>query len=496
MKRRLIQHKLIADTVLLLTSNIFVKGLGFLYRAILVRRLGTEGMGLIEMTSPLFSFLLVLSGLGIQTAMTQSIADDRKHAQDYFKAGKQILLISGLSVLGIAFLLSKWIVQCFSADERIYLCFLCLLPAIAVISFASAYRGYLQGIGEMHSIAASQNTEQIIRSAFGIWMVYSFHAYGLSKAVCASALATVAGETAGLIVLLLFYRRINQESCFRPYTNQYKTKTKLLSYGLPLTIGRLLTTVIVMIQAMLIPLLLQKCGLSVSAATEAYGRLSGVAMSLVHLPGVFSSALSAVMMPAIAGSDHTSKIRRIENSVRITVVFSLPGMVLLYLFAKPYCVLIFDNEPAAACVRILALGGLFLYLQIATTTVLQGIGAVKILLLNSLCGGIILIGGVYVFIAVLGFGECGAAWSICLGWFVSFLLNWLSIKKKFMLNGLLFRCVISPLLSISISVLIYRLVAPYLNALNTIAATMSGTFIVAAAYIVSYVILERLLQRN
>ena len=48
-------------TILLLGSNIIVKGLGFFYRVILVRLLGVEGVGLIEMAAPIYSFLLVLA---------------------------------------------------------------------------------------------------------------------------------------------------------------------------------------------------------------------------------------------------------------------------------------------------------------------------------------------------------------------------------------------------------------------------------------------------
>ena len=72
-------------TVFLLASNIITKGLGFFYRVVLVRILGTEGVGLIEMVTPIFAFLLVVSGLGIQTALSQKIAAKRGDiSQVYF----------------------------------------------------------------------------------------------------------------------------------------------------------------------------------------------------------------------------------------------------------------------------------------------------------------------------------------------------------------------------------------------------------------------------
>ncbi|MBQ6808618.1 MAG: oligosaccharide flippase family protein [Firmicutes bacterium] len=330
---------------MLLFSNIVVKGLGFVYRVLLVRYLGTECIGLVEMASPLFSFLIVLSGLGVQTAMTQSIAQHPEKRFLYLRAARRLLLCTGLLVTLLSYIAAPLLIQFAAPDQRVLLSFISMIPAILIISYASAYRGYLQGLRRMQPIAASQNVEQISRSLLGVFFASQLLSQPLELAAAGPSLATVCGEAAGLMMLLFCLRRNQEDIPPRgekvPFSHYIQAGKELLAYGLPLTGGRLAGSGIMMLQAMLIPLCLQRAGWDIKSATTLYGQFSGVAMALLHLPGVFTSALSVVIMPAVAesagsaGGRHSLLGHRIEASLKATVFCTVPGMLLLYLFAEP-----------------------------------------------------------------------------------------------------------------------------------------------------------------
>ena len=96
------------------------------------------------MAAPIYSFLLVLAGCGIQTSLSQIIA--AKHwekGKTYLKTALVMLLISGIFITGLAYLLAPWLIANFAPDNRIILCFKMLLPAIIIICIASAFRGCL-----------------------------------------------------------------------------------------------------------------------------------------------------------------------------------------------------------------------------------------------------------------------------------------------------------------------------------------------------------------
>ena len=440
MKTKNSPSSLFAGTIILLISNILVKGLGFFYRVILVRLLGAEGIGLVEMVSPLYSFLLVLAGCGVQTALSQIVAGRGKDKrQAYFRTAIRLLFLTGSLTTVAAFALSPLLISYFVPDDRISLCFQVLLPAIFIISIASPWRGYLQGTKQVLPLGLSQNVEQVVRLILGIWLTEKLLAYGISTAVAAASVATVCGELAGFLVLVYWLRKKEKAPLFRLpkrhlATDFFAQSRDLLAYGLPMTGVRLAISGIAMLEAFLIPICLQSAGWDTHSATEIYGRFSGVAMTLLHLPTVFSAALSVSVLPAVAESavSHTEKKlleKRVHDSLLATVVFTLPGMMLLFLYAQPLCAGLFQNGAAAEILRWLAPCGIFLYMLGTLASILQGLGAVRQLLVNNLISGALLLAGIIFLTSRPELGIRGTAIAVGLSWICGFLLNRLSVCR-------------------------------------------------------------------
>ena len=424
MKTKKPRHSLLYGTALLFASNVLVKGLGFGYRVALVRLLGTEGVGLVEMITPIYSFLLVLAGLGLQPALAQKVAaQDEAAADASFGAAWRLLLISGLTVTAAGFVCSPLLAQGFAADQRICPGLLAVLPAVFIVSLASGWRGWFHGRRELGVLGMSQNVEQAVRVILGLWLVKLLRPAGLARDAAGVSLATVGGELAGYLYLALLgnWRRRGR----RVRDGWHKAVRPLLAYGLPMTGGRLVNSLLLMLQAFLIPYCLQRGGCSVAAATEIYGRFSGVALTLLHLPGVFASALATAVMPAAAANcSRPETLRRyIARPLQAVLICTLPGMALLYLYAEPLCSGLFNNAQAAPVLRLLAPGGIFFYMQMILAGVLQGLGDVKQLLLNNALSGCLLLVGVALLVPLPGAGINGAAIAMDLAWLCGFLLN-------------------------------------------------------------------------
>ncbi len=423
---------LFAGTVVLLCSNLFVKGIGFFYRVFLVRLLGTEGIGLIEMVIPLYSFLLVIAGWGISLATSQSIAEasvqnKQKDAMDTFKTAFLILGLFGLIITVLSWLLLPYLVKYFVPDQRIFLCFQYILPSIMIITVASAYRGYFQGVRQISNLGMSQSIEQSLRVAFGIVLTLQLLQMPLEKAVTAPAIATVIGEAGGFCYLLYCMNREKRAHPLLP-RGQFQPiiARRLLKFGTPVTIGRVATTAIFMLQAFLIPFSLQQAGWDTHQATEIYGRFAGVCMTLLHLPGIFTNALSVSVVPAIAetyAANHKLFSSRIINSLQATMVFTFPGMILLFLFADELCNWLFNSPLSAPTLRLLTIAGIFIYMQGTLGSILQGMGRVKQLLIYSIISGAILLIGIILLTPIPQLGINGVAIAVNLSALVGFGLN-------------------------------------------------------------------------
>ncbi|MBR6824419.1 MAG: oligosaccharide flippase family protein [Firmicutes bacterium] len=408
-------------TLSLLIANVFVKGLGFFYRVAMVRIFGAEGMGLIEMATPLFSFLLVLSGAGISLALSQSVAAGAGDLRQRFSTALILLGCFGAVTMLAAFVVSPYLAQHLAADARILPCLRQLLPALLIISSASAFRGWFQGQQQVAILGWSQCVEQCVRVAVGLTLAQQMIRLPLEQAVCAASIATVAGEAGGFLLLLWrFHRGYGSPG----WHFSLPVAGDLLRFGLPVTAGRLASSALAMGQSLLIPLALQLSGLDTTAATTAYGLYSGVAMSLLHLPGVFTSALVVSVVPAVAAGQNQSRAllhSRISKSLQATAVFTLPGIGLLWLLAPWLCAVLFHSAEAAPLLRLLCPAGVFIYLQSTCGGILQGLGKVRELLHNSLLGGGITL--LLSFLCTWRWGISGTAVAAGAGALSLFLLN-------------------------------------------------------------------------
>lgn len=485
-------------TILLLGSNIIVKGLGFFYRVILVRLLGVEGVGLIEMAAPIYSFLLVLAGCGIQTSLSQIIA--AKHGEEgktYLKTALVMLLISGIFITGLAYLLAPWLIANFAPDNRIILCFKMLLPAIIIICIASAFRGLFQGNKQVSTLGMSQNIEQIIRVIIGIWLISELATASIETQTSAASIATVCGELAGFLYLLFLYFRSQAKLFPNPHSKgkfSLRAAKELLGLGLPLTGSRLVTSGIMMLQAILIPLCLKMSGWDIRAATEIYGRFSGVALALLHLPGVFTAALSVSVLPAVAESmtyDISGRrllSKRVNDSMQASSSFTLLGMLLLFIFAEPLCTLIFDNRPAASLLQLLTIGGMFMYLQTTLTSVLQGLGEVKTLFINNIISGVILIIGIVLLTPLPSLGINGTVIAVNLCWISGFVLNLFSFYRKTQVKLDWKNIAFRPLVAAAITTLAYysqKFFSPQLLVDQSISTLLLEALAVSAVYLIN-----------
>lgn len=499
MAKQIKAQGLFLGTLLLLISNIIVKGLGFFYRVALVRLLGAEGIGLVEMVSPLFSFLIVLAGCGVQPALSQLIAGrGEAERQLYFRAAFFILLLGGSLVTLAALAFSPLLLRHFISDSRAALCFHTILPAIPIISIASAWRGCFQGMRRVSALGVSQNAEQAVRVAVGLWLTARLLAASLETAVAAASVATVCGELAGLLCLVWQMRH----SGIRPLATSHTAgellpaARRLLAYGLPTTAGRLIASAILMLQAFLIPYCLSRAGWDTRAVTEIYGRFSGVALSLLHLPGVFTAALTVSVLPAVAesmqdiSSGRMLLQKRIHDSLQAAMVFTLPGMLLLWLYSDPLCTVLFDNAPAAIILRWLAPGGIFFYLQVTLASVLQGLGAVRTLLLNSILSGIILLFGIFWLTSQPTLGILGTALALDISWLTGFLLH-LNACRRLTQIRLNWRDIAGkPLLATGVSLFIYHLAQPLLvqSILSPAAARLALCCLICGTYLLTLLI--------
>jgi len=503
-------HSFVKGALILVAAGLGARLLGAVLRVFLAAVMGDEGIGLYQMAYPVYTTMLAISTAGLPIAVSKLVAEhlalkDYRGAYQVFKTALFVLTILGAFFSFLLFSGAEFIVQNIVKDHRAFYPLVSIAPAILLASIMSAFRGFFQGQQDMRPTALSQIFEQIARVTVVILLVYLLLPRGLEFGAAGATFGAVAGAFVSLIFLLaVFLRRrpairdkLREQPALRDY-NALTVLYRLAAFSVPITLGGLVIPLINLLDLVVVPLRLHDAGFSTAEATALYGQLTGMANTIIQFPVILTIALAMSLVPAIAAAQalkNRELIRtRTELAVRLTLFFSIPASIGLFVLAEPTMLVLFDNAAAAFPLRILSCGIIFLSLYTTTSGILQGLGYTFVPVRSMLIGALVKLILSWFLTAHPALHVGGAALSTIAGFSLSSFLN---LHKVAQLTGWRLQAgdlLLKPLLSAFVMAwgvsLTYRLLLGLLDdffslrlaqALGLFPAIILGLFIYTAA---------------
>jgi len=425
---------------ILLGANLLNRMLGLAYQYLIMTHIGGEAYGLFTMVFPIYMLALVFTTAGIPLAIAKMVSEEVSlghvlQARAIFQLALKILGVSGAVVATVLYFVSPYLVNRIFPDPRVLNVFLICTPAIFVVSISSVFRGYFQGLQNMVPTAISQICEQFVRVAFGYTAALQLLKSGVEWAAAGLAFGMLAGEVVGLLVIVFQYQRTSQKFNVESQGPSYSSRVilnRLWHLASPVTAGRLLSTGLSALDAMIIPLRLQVAGYGAREAITLFGQLGGSAFTLLTFPSVFTFALATSLVPSISEAAaqrqfHVVRARSAE-AIRLTILIGIPCLIILFYFSLPLTAF-FKSTDIAPILRVLALGGIFSYIQQTTTGILQGLGKVHLPVFNSIIAAILRIPILVYLTGLPQWGLRGTAWAYTLGFFIMAVLNLMAITR-------------------------------------------------------------------
>ncbi len=434
--------------MILVTASFYNRLLGFVYKILVVRLIGPEGIGLYEMVFPFYILVLVITTAGVPLAISKLVAeemarDNLRGAYRIFHIAVLFLTLAGATVTLILYRTLPLVIKYFYSDPRVYWSFWVMIPGIFIISLCSAFRGFFQGLQQMTPTAVSQVAEQTVRFFVGLWCAKMFLPYGVEFAAMGMAIGMISGEFLGLVLMIFIFAMKHPRigtGMLRPLQplNVLAVVKGIFYLAFPITLTRIVYSTSMAVQASLVPQRLQASGMTIREATEVFGQYSGIAVTLLHLPTMVTLSLAITLVPAISeaisAGNHRQILQRVNQALQITLILGLPSAVIFLLFPFRLSQLLFGTAEAGIPLKVLAWGAVFLYLQQTTTGILQGLGKVGISLFNAACGAVVTLLGIYYLTALPSLGIRGTATAANLGTLVVASLNLFAIWQVVGLN--------------------------------------------------------------
>lgn len=391
------KNKAAANTALLTITNVINRIIGFTYRIVLIRLAGHEAIGLFQMIMPTYVLFLVMASAGLPIAVTRLIAEQKANndmagVQRVFRTAVVLALFFGLAANLLLFILSDIISQQMLGDARTHLALLVIAPSLPLVSLAAVFRGYFQGLEEIRVVSISLILEEIVHALATLTLVTASLGHGPKLLAASFAAGSVLCEATGLAVYLVAY------PFFRSYGPDSASPTpavcsNILQLSLPATIGRLLQSLSQVTQSIIIPAGLRQAGWTAAQAAIAYGELTGMALSLLFVPSLFTISLAATLLPRITAGIAQGQTEAARNAfveaLTWTTFISLPIAAIFAVLGEPICQFLFRSSSAGQLLSWLAWGGILIYMQQITASTLQGLGKPVLPVIASLTGTLV-----------------------------------------------------------------------------------------------------------
>lgn len=439
--------KMVRGVAIMSIAGIISKLLGAIFRIPLANWIGAKGMSYYSAAYSIYSFFLFISMAGLPVAISRMISErnaigDEGNLKRVFKVSL-VLMVSLGTVSATILLISANTISHKIANQGAYLSMIALVPVLIFAPLGASLRGYFQGRQNMLPTGLSEIIEQFFRVVVGLFLAYFFLNKSLEKASAGATFGASVGSFAAMILMFTLYIK-SKNKAETPVNYKYEKESiksifkELIYISVPITIGSSILPIVFMIDAAMIMPRLQATGWSVGESKVLYGLLGGYCYPITEFPQIFTIAVAVSMVPAVAEAIKRNDRMSLESNIGVgmksLMLVSFPCMVGLFVMAHPVLDLLYPARPseidlAAPILQILAVGMIAFSMLRAFSSMLQGAGKQLIPVRNLAIGAATKISITYVLVGVNSINVRGAAIGNIAAYFVTALLNYISVRK-------------------------------------------------------------------
>jgi stage V sporulation protein B len=412
------RHPNLINFFYLVGSGLLVQLAGTCYRIWLARRVGSEGLGILQMVYPVYRLLSGMATIGLPMALIKWVSEYLS-LKDYGRIielrSQAVKIVTGTSLvimsllLANAPLLARHVFTDFRVQEALYIVAL----AIPFSALSAILRGYFQGLSRMAPTACSEITEQCAEITTTVLVIVVAAAWFPVSIYAAPVLGLTLGEVACLATLILFLNRHRALPKWDQVPAANLPRTEILRYSWPLLLNQIVTSISLASEGVIIPYFLIQAGYSVFDSTGLFGKLTGMAEPVAYFPLIFIGPLATVLSPQISSDAKTNRLRKIHRKILLfygaSLAICLAGFVLILTGAPWLSRLLYDDLSPVYLIRLAVIGLPFTGVAILNIAILASIGKTdKVLSLSLWSTG--LKTGLLVFLTPL-LGINGSAWA-------------------------------------------------------------------------------------
>lgn len=436
-------QSIVKGSMILLIANFTVKLIGAIFKIPLTNLLGNTGMGYFNAAYSIYAGLFVIATAGLPVAVSKMVSEsvvtgNLKETKKIYNAAFMMFLVIGIAGSLVLYFFADSLAQTTEYLES-NLAIRTIAPAILFVSMMSVYRGFFQGMSNMFPTAISEVVEALTKLVVGYLLAWLLISKGLPVAASGAVFGVTTGTFLGFVVLMLIHQKkkkaiyagIELAKPARPMASIVK---ELFKIAVPVTISASVFTLTNMVDYVLIGQNLNHIKeFLVEEPIALYGKYTAKAVVLYNMPPTLVMSLCMALVPAVARAmavrDKQLVRTTTTQSLKITLLFSLPCAVGLGTLADPILRLLYGTNDAGMLLQLVSAAVIFVSLVLVTNSILQATGHVIIPVINIAVAGVakVIINIVLVSNPAVNINGAPIGTAAC--YFIYMALNLLYVKK-------------------------------------------------------------------
>ena len=525
--------KFLAQGTILVIASFVAKAIGMIYRIPLTHILGDDGNGYYSTANEIYTIILMISSFSLPLAVSRLVAE-REYAGEVKNSYRVLICslrfaaVTGGILSILTFLLGGVITKYVMGVELASYALRVLAPAIFLFALTGVLRGFFQGHGTMVPTAVSQIIEQIINAIVSVAGAYVMLQYGLklgekkgdaelgtALAAAGGTFGTVASVGVALLFMIVIYlgyrngfkRRMKKDKTRRRESDRaiYRAITYTI---LPIVLSTLVYNISTIIDQGVFNHILAGMGFTQKQYATVWGIYSGKFRVLMNVPLSIASCLAPSVVPALTEAMANNDLReaglRTRDTIRYTMVFTIPCAVGMAALARPIMMMLYgNNDSLALAAGIMQSGALLtvlLALSTLTTGILQGLGEMQAPLVHAATAVAIHLGFLVLFVVKFKWNIYGVVYANIIFGLIICLLNARSIRKKLHYRQEIKKTFLVPVIAAGVmgiaAYLVHRVFNLFAgNTISTILAVCVGAVVYGICLVKLGGILEREIRR-
>ena len=398
----------IKGTFILTLTGIITRLLGFVFKIILSRIIGSEGMGMYQLVMPVCGIAYALGISGFEVAISRLTA---KH----FNAGKPEKALTVL-VLGSFYSLVVCITFCMlvtinaeciankifgnSDVTPLIKTIIWSIPFSAIHCMVSSYYIGQQKTGFP---GISQLLEQLIR------MLSVFVIIKITNKTDATigVISLIIGEIGAAIISVNYVLfNTNRKKSLLKESFSYHTKA-IRKTAIPVSLNKIALVGLQSLETILLPIMLVKNGLSHTEAVQTLGIITGMAIPVILFPATLTNSVALMLLPSVSTiNQNPEKLKKSGSySLIFSLIFGFICIIFMVMIGGKICEIAFKEPLVNEYVKVLAWLCPFIFVSTTFKSILNALGKSTKIFANNMLSETINIVFIIFLIPTYGIGA-------------------------------------------------------------------------------------------